>query len=272
MERFAHITARCFVNAPFDRLMTDLLPLFLEHRVQPEIGLEGGVLYSYSEKDFRSVARQLCDAGLGCTLHAPFLDLVPGAIDRRIRQATRDNLKKAFDLIDIFQPVSIVCHLGYEENKHGWKQEEWFANAVEIWSEMLAISKANETPMMLENTFENNPTMHLRIFEQLDSPYARFCLDVGHVIAFARNTWQDWLPTLAPYLGQLHLHDNSGTGDDHLAIGKGVFDFTGLFSYLKANRLKPIITLEPHHENGLWESLETLNTLDYFPRHQEGQL
>lgn len=271
MLQYSHITSNCFVNGPFDRLADDLLPLFIENKVQPEIGLEGNVLYTYKESDFRKVAHELQQANLQCTIHAPFLDLVPGSLDRQIRKVSAEKLKKAFSLIEIFEPVSIVCHLGYEEPKHGFKKDEWFANALGTWNEMLEVAVKHETPMMLENTFEPTPEMHLRILEALDSPFARFCLDVGHVMAFAGNTWQDWLPDIKKYLGQLHLHDNHGSSDDHIAIGKGIFDFSGLFEYLKENNLDPIITLEPHHANGLLESLRALDSFNYFAQTSSDQ-
>ena len=246
--------------------MDDLLPLFIENRVQPEIGLEGPVLYTYTEKDFQRIATDFKNAGLQCTIHAPFLDLVPGSLDPQIRNASTDKLKKAFSLIEIFEPVSIVCHLGYEEPKHGFKKDEWFNNALETWESVLEIAEKHKTPLMLENTFEKDPEMHLRILEALDSEYARFCLDVGHVMSFAGNTWQDWLPAMKPFLGQLHLHDNYGSYDDHLAVGKGVFDFVGLFDFLQENELNPVITLEPHEAAGLIESLDYLDSLDYFQK------
>ena len=266
MHQYSHIIERCFVNAPFPRLQTDLLPLFLEHRIRPEIGLEGAVLYDTPRPEFEAIASRLKKAGLACTLHAPFLDLVPGSLDREIRRASRAKLRLAFELIELFEPVSIVCHLGYEPPKHGPKRSEWLKHATETWQELLEISSRHRTPMMLENTFETDPQMHLDLLKALDSPYARFCLDVGHVMAFAGNTWQDWLPALQPYLGQLHLHDNDGSRDAHLAVGEGVFDFAALFAYLREQELSPVITLEPHHEEGLFKSLANLATLDHFPR------
>lgn len=264
MQQFSHITSRCFVNGPFERLVHGLLPLFLENSIQPEIGLEGSVLYTYGRHDFQKVAAQLNERGLSCTLHAPFLDLVPGSLDSTIRAASRNKLKRAFDLIEIFEPQSIVCHLGYEEPKHGFKKDDWCEAALETWQDLLETAIQYGTPIMLENTFEPDPEMHLKILQALNSPYLRFCMDVGHVISFAKNNWQDWLPTMAPYLGQLHLHDNDGCSDAHLGLGQGIFDFAGLFAFLQGHELEPIITLEPHHENGLLESLEFLNSLPYF--------
>ena len=257
---YPHITSRCFVNAPFYRLQRDI-DRFIENRIQPEIGLEGDVLYERSIDDFQEIGERLRNAGLFCTIHAPFYELSPGAIDPHIRRVSREKLKKAFELIPVFRPKSIVCHLGFEENKHGYKEKDWFKYSLDAWRELLEMAAVHQTPLMLENTYEKSPEQHRRMLSALDSPLARFCLDVGHILAFAGNSWQDWLPELSPWLGQLHLHDNHGGIDEHLAVGQGLFDFRNLFCYLQENKLKPLITLEPHHELGLEESLPALDQL-----------
>ena len=263
MPDYKQITSRCFINLPF----TDFFQyqgIIIDQLLQPEIGLEGEVLDTASADDFRNAAGILKKHRLRCTLHAPFGGLLPGAADRSVLQATRRKLKKAFELIPLFEPASIVCHLGYETDKDGPGQEEWFATSLETWEELLAIAEKEGALMMLENTYETGPGLHDRIFRALDSTSAGFCLDVGHVNTFARNTWQDWLPALEPWLGQLHLHDNNGDGDRHLAPGQGSFDFKGLFDYLRERQLHPIMTLEPHSEETLWESLKALNSMKLF--------
>jgi len=261
---YTHITSRCFVSIPFRRLQADL-QLVVANRIQPEIGLDNDVLYSCSRQEFAEMAETLRKNRLACTLHAPFTDLAPGAADRFVLQATRDKLRQAFDLITIFKPLSIVCHLNYEANKHQNRLADWLTLSLATWQELLAVATSHRTLLMLENTYETEPTVHQRILTALASPQARFCLDTGHVLAFAHTVWQEWLPAMQPWLGQLHLHDNQGGFDEHLAIGHGIFDFTGFFAYLKANRLQPLITLEPHGEKELWASLAALDRLQYFP-------
>ena len=263
MAAFSHITSKCFINVPFPMLKQEM-DLILRERIQPEIGLDGDILYTTDMRDFDEIATILHDANLSCTLHAPFFELSPGAFDENIRRVSRDKLKKAFALIPLFKPASIVCHLNYEEDKYGQRQEEWFHYSVETWQELLVIAAQHQTPVMLENTYEYNFEQHDKMLKALDSPYARFCLDVGHVMAFAKNRWQDWLPALEPWLGQLHLHDNQGEADSHLAIGQGSFDFPEFFTYLASRRLSPLITLEPHTEDDLWESLRTLDKMKLF--------
>lgn len=250
----------CFINAPIAQLQGDLLPLMIKHRLQPEIGLEGDALYTLGDRVFQDLAQTLDHEGLGCTLHAPFFDLSPGALDPRILAVSRDKLKRAFELIPIFKPQAIICHLNYESNKHGYKQTEWFAAALETFGELLAMAARAQTIMALENTYETEPSQHIRMMQALDSPYARICLDVGHLLAFAKCPWQTWTEAL-PWVGHLHLHDNQGDTDTHQAIGQGRFDFPGFFQAVARQGIRPGVTLEPHSAEDLWQSLEALARL-----------
>ncbi len=154
---YEHITSRCFVNAPWYELKERYLELFIKHRIQPEIGLEGLCLYEESEREFEKIAMILQQNALSCTLHAPFFDLAPGALDPKILSASRRKLRKAFQLISIFKPKSIVCHLNFEENKQGYKQEAWAEIAKETWQELAETAARNNCLLMLENTYESSP-------------------------------------------------------------------------------------------------------------------
>lgn len=262
---FSKLKERCFVSVPFLRLKQDLEQI-VEQGIQPEIGLEGTLLYAESEEDFAFVAEVLQSAGLRCTLHAPFFELYPGSLDPYIRRLSRYKLQKAFDLIDIFKPASVVCHLGFEANKHGYKEEEWFKYSLEAWQQFLDFAALRQTPFMLENTYEQSPQQLKRILAALDSPYAGFCLDVGHVMAFAKSRWQDWLPEMSPWLGQLHLHDNNGESDHHLGLGEGNFDFEDFFAYLNRQKLHPLVTLEAHHAGGMETGFRFMEKVGFMPR------
>ena len=262
-HRLAHIISQCFVNIPCAEF-NNYKSLLRQHRINPEIGLEGDVVYTFGKQDFQNIATFLSQEGLRCTLHAPFNDMLPGATDRYVLQATREKLRHCFDLIEILKPCSVVCHLGYLDCVHSYNLDGWLANSLETWEKLLLVAENQATPVMFENTYETGPRIHKKILEALDSPYARFCLDVGHLLAFAGTPWQEWLDCLAGWLGQIHLHDNHGSKDEHLPIGGGKFDFAGLFSYLKLRDIEPLITLEPRSERGLWDSLNALDRLALF--------
>lgn len=264
-QEYSEITAKCFVNAPFEQLYEgDLLELFLINNLQPEIGLENNSIWDLDIDAYRKTADRFQEKGLSCTLHAPFFDLSPGGFDRRVVEVTRDKLGRAFALLPVFQPESIVCHLGFEENKHRNKFDLWLPTAVETWQQLLEVADRYNTPVMFENTYETGPEIHKILFEQLAAPNLGFCLDTGHLTAFAGTSWQPWLEQLHPWLGQLHLHDNDGAGDNHLALGQGIFDFQELFLFLENKQVSPLITLEPHTEEDLWQSLSYIKQTALF--------
>ncbi|MBM9510818.1 sugar phosphate isomerase/epimerase family protein [Desulfogranum marinum] len=260
LKKYKHLTRACFINAPFDRLCPDdLLPFFLDNKLQPEIGLEGNFLWTEPDKNFQEMADKLRDHGLSCTLHAPFHDLVPGGFDSQIISLSRQKLHRAFSLLPVFKPKSIVCHLGFESHKHAHNLDRWLDVSTETWSRLLPLAARENIPVMFENTYELDPSVHLALFSRLKSFPFGFCLDTGHVLAFSNTTWQDWVKALRPWLGQVHLHDNDGTRDAHLAIGAGCFDFAGFF---KSIHNKPLLcTLEQRSAKDVAASLEKLEWL-----------
>jgi sugar phosphate isomerase/epimerase len=262
-SKLANIISQCFVNIPFAEF-DKYESMVSKHRINPEIGLVDDVVYTYSRQNFQDRAKFLKKEGLRCTLHAPFHDIMPGAQDKYILKASRDKLRRCFDLIEIFKPSSVVCHLGYLNCIHSYDLEQWLDNSLETWQELVTMAESQKTPIMFENTYEPGPRVLQMLLEALDSPSARFCLDVGHLLAFAQMPWQKWMESLEQWLGQLHLHDNHGFRDEHLPVGAGDFDFTGLFSHLKTKKIKPIITLEPRSESDLWDSLNALDRMGLF--------
>jgi len=260
-ENYPYLTENCFVNAPFDLLAADLLPKFLKHRLQPEIGFEGDFIWTTAKATYREVATQLHDNGLSCTLHAPFHDLTPGGFDPKFVELSRRKLQLAFELLPIFQPESIVCHLGYEPNKHSNNLERWLQISEQTWTMLLPIAEELGIPVMFENTYEPDPSVHQALLNRLPNHSPGFCLDTGHVLAFSSSPWQKWLQDLSPWIGQVHLHDNTGESDAHLAVGAGIFDFTGFTRALVSGKIKVLCTFEQRSEKDLLASIRKLHTL-----------
>ncbi len=237
--------APCFVNAPLARLAAGLVDEFVGRRLQPEIGLNGDTLLAVGRHRMAEIARRLQGAGLGCTLHAPFSGLDPAAPEQASRLRAREALERAFACIPLFRPRIMVVHPHLVDAPPGI--EERVAVSARFWAPLVALAEGVGTVVAFENTYERSPAAHLALLERLASPAARFCLDTGHLLCFAATGWQEWLATpLAGRLAHLHLHDNDGTADQHLAPGRGRFDFAGLLAFLRRRGLRATVTLEPH--------------------------
>ena len=170
---------------------------------------------------FRRAARAFQGAGRRITLHGPFQDLAPGSLDDGVLAASRRRLRQAFRYVPVFRPAAVVCHLGYEARHYRWDQERWLARSAATWKELAALAAPYGVTVMLENVHETEPELFLEVLGRVGAPNLQVCFDVGHLLAFSTGAFPRWLETLAPVIGHLHLHDNHGDHDAHLALGTG---------------------------------------------------
>lgn len=259
--QYKDLLSKVQVNIPYAYLKDRYLDLFIEHGANPEIGIDADVLDTTPLLDFRRIAEILKKHNRKITLHGPFMDLVPGAIDRMLLEATRERLGRFFEIIPVFEPESVVCHTGYDRRRYREHWDRWLARSLETWKPHVETAERLGFKLLLENVYEETPEVHRALFEAINSENFGFCLDVGHHNVFSSVDLKTWLEALGEKICEVHLHDNDGKEDTHLAIGKGKVDFVGLFNYLKQNTIKPTITLEPHQEETLWQSLASLHLL-----------
>ncbi len=250
------------VNVPFRMLREKYLELFLKRGINPEIGFDADALDHFDLPDYSRVAKRIADRGLTTTLHAPFIDLSPGSPDEEIYRVTRKRFEQVLRLVPVFRARTLVCHAGYDRRQYCSLREMWQARSLALWSWLGRRARDAGSRLMLENVYEDDPEDLKELFADLEEVQVGFCLDTGHQNAFGAASLEDWLNELGDYLGQVHLHDNDGSWDDHLALGRGNVDFDALFQRLRQKRVNPpVITLEPHREEDLLPSLEALRKL-----------
>ena len=250
------ITSKLQVSIPFTMLHDIYLGAFLERRLNPEIGIDARALENYSIGDLAEIAKAMRRNGLSVTLHGPFMDLAPGSPDPAVRSLTRSRLDPMVRLASLFEARVVVCHAGYDRRRYGFIQDAWIEKSLEVWSWLGERIHGAGSRLMLENVFEDRPQDFLPLFQGLQPLDVGFCLDTGHAAAFSRTGLDEWVAVLHPYLGQLHLHDNHGDTDDHLALGNGLIDFERFLRRVKAKKtLPPLVTIEPHREGDLMPSL-----------------
>lgn len=159
----------------------------------------------------------------------------------------------------LFQPRTVVCHAGYDWRRHEFLRDAWLEHSLETWSGFAAALYERGCRLMLENVYEERPEEIAALLEPLTGFQVGFCLDSGHQHAFSATPLSHWLDVLGEAVGQLHLHDNRGRRDEHIALGQGKIDFPLLLRRLRRiHATPPIVTLEPHQEDSLQPSLDYL--------------
>jgi sugar phosphate isomerase/epimerase len=266
--RMREILEKVQVHIPFHLLKEKLVPMVIQEGINPEISISYLDLDRFTPADFRETAKRLSGHGLSVTFHAPFMDLRPGAIDPQIRRVTVERLRQAFDLIPWFLPRTIVCHPSFDERYYvsTGGEEQWLENSLATWRQLLDALGEAETVIALENVYERNPRPLRRLLDTLASQRIRFCFDTGHANVFGSATVAEWVDSLGDYLGEIHLHDNHGTADEHLPVGEGTFPFRELMRLLSQRNLTPILTLESHSDQSLRRMLENLRQMQLLER------
>ena len=183
-----------------------------------------------------SVVRKKLEGIPTSTLHAPYNELFPCAIDKKARELAAFRYRQAIDLAKRYGSTKVIIHGGY----NGWiYYPVWYTEqSILFWKEFL--KEAPGVEIVLENVLEREPAWILDIIKGVDDPRLRMCLDIGHVSAYSNVSVVDWLETCAPYISHFHVHNNDGTLDQHNALNDGRIPMKEFF--LRAEELCPNAT------------------------------
>ncbi len=254
---------RVFVNMPWTYLHR-YIDLILERRINIEIGFGADELDNAPISEIAAALARIREGGCRITAHGPFWDLCPGSIDPRIREVSRSRIVRFFEILEHVRPEQVVCHTGFDPRHHRSHRAAFIDNSVSVWAGIIESAERLGAPVVLENVWEDDPALHVEMLERIASPWFGFCLDTGHQHAFSKTKLDNWLEATAHHLKEIHLHDNDGSFDYHLPFGQGSIDFDYLFGFLKTKDLKPVLTIEPHREEHLYQSLDALSNMDSF--------
>jgi sugar phosphate isomerase/epimerase len=86
----------------------------------------------------------------------------------------------------------------------------------------------------LENVFDLDPGALAGLLGRLPAGEFGATFDVGHWHAWSRASLADWLEAIGPRIHALHVHDNRGHADEHLALGAGSVPYGEVLPSLRA--------------------------------------
>lgn len=236
----------------------EFLGRILDLRLAPEIAFKGPELDDLDAAAVERAAQLIAASGRRPTVHAPFFDLSPGAMEPLVRDVTQRRLTQALEAAARLGAHLMVVHPGYDRWRYPNLAALWTEQAAATFAPLTELAARYDCRLALENIYEENVATLTGLIERLDSPWFGHCFDIGHWRLFGRQPMEQWLAAVAARLLHLHLHDNRGVADDHLPIGEGVIDFAPLLAVLPALPRPPSITLEAHDPDALRRSLTAL--------------
>ena len=244
-------------HVPYTQLSRHL-EYAISHRINPEVYLNAPSLESMVWEELAAQARLLHEAGLETTIHAPFMDLNPGALDISIRDATRRRMRQTLQAAEFLKPKVIVVHPGFDELHYGDYRMEWMKNSIDFWLEFVPQAVELGTVLAIENIFDKEPSNLKALIEAVDSPGFRHCFDIGHFNIFAEVSLQEWFQEMGGYMAETHIHDNHGKWDQHLPVGEGEIDFDRFFELLGNHAPDAVWTIEAHSPEHLQRALKNI--------------
>jgi sugar phosphate isomerase/epimerase len=246
---------RIHVHIPYPRLPGCLDYLIANH-LNPEVYFPADALDHIADDELAAQSLALHEAGLVTTIHAPFMDLNPGALDASIREVTRRRFQQVFMAAKHLKPRVIVFHPGYDELRYGDNRAAWLDNSVSFWRDILPVARSLGCIIAVENIFEKEPSTLRSLLEEINDPAFRHCFDAGHWNMFKTVTMEEWFEELGPFIAESHIHDNHGQADEHLPLGEGEIDFDRLFELLKRYAPNSVRTIEAHTKERLERALK----------------
>ncbi len=158
-----------------------------------------------------------------CTTHGAFFDVIPFSPDPRVRETAFLRINQSIEAAKAIGAKAVVFHTGYNPflNSEGYVRN-WLNVNAEYWSGVL--EKNPELNLYLENTFEATPDIPERLSERL-CKYSNYgvCFDYAHAF-LSKTAPEEWAKRLGRFIKHVHINDNDGVSDLHLAWGDGEID------------------------------------------------
>ena len=176
-----------------------------------------------------------------------------------MRELARQRFDLSYEAAVKLNADHLILHLGYVPRTSPLSQ--WVTRVAEFWREFLA-SHDTGIRIHLENVLELEPETLGIAVEEICSRRVDVCLDIGHAHANSDTPVVKWIEHLRDSIGYVHLHDNHGDRDEHLALGNGNIPVVEACEALKELAPEAIWAIEADGD-GVQKSLEWLESRGY---------
>jgi sugar phosphate isomerase/epimerase len=209
--------------------------------------------YSILSASRSAIERALKDRGLGLICHLPTF-LSTADLTERLRRASVLEMHDSLEVAAALGARKVVLHPSMAAGMGAFVLETVKAYLFEFLADMVDAARRLDLTICLENMF---PRCRMGVvpddFEPIFGafPSLKMTLDTGHANIDDRRgrRLKGLVERYGAKIGHLHVSDNRGRSDDHLAVGKGTVGFADLVRRLKAAGYDDTVTLEVFDEN-----------------------
>lgn len=217
-----------------------------------DLGLGVEILFESTEdlwpqarwENLLDLADAIADAGIPASVHGPFHNLNLGSKDSHIRAYSEAVLTAALEVARAVRSPHVVFHTGWLPQYPPAATARWLDVFSAGLERLLHRAAELDVRLLIENTYEPDPSLFAELFARFPSPGLGMCLDTGHAACFGRVEPLQWPRQFAARIAHVHCSDNDGRHDLHWGLGAGVVNLRGMLQPLAAAGGAVSVTLE----------------------------
>lgn len=198
------------------------------------------------------------------TMHGAFLDVTLHSKDSLIRQASEKRVCQSMDIAKEMGLRGVVFHTNRIMN---FREEHYLQNWQEANKAFFTrvAERYPDIDIYLENMFDESYDMLAGLAESMKSvPNFAVCFDYAHALLFGKNPGE-WFRKLSPYIRHMHINDNDGSNDLHLAVGDGKTDWKAYEEVASALHVEASVLIEVKGLEKQRRSLEYMQANHIWP-------
>ncbi len=171
--------------------------------------------------------------GMAFQVHAPISDVNIGSVHEPMRLAAVTEVKRTIATCRRLGISMVTVHPGFAQGIAFLDRAKTLARTKESVRELAVFAKDNSVNIVIENMPANinaTCTTATELLEIVDGAELGICFDLGHVNT--SNQTSQFLELVGRF-GNVHLHNNEGTWDQHNEIDDGTVDIRKVVRVLK---------------------------------------
>ncbi|AMD18347.1 sugar phosphate isomerase [Methanobrevibacter sp. YE315] len=190
------------------------------------------------------------------SIHAPFMDVNIAALQDKSRLNSIRQIKDSIDLANEINAEAVVVHPGLAT----FLANKYFLDKVyELSNESIKELGEYGKDLGVLTTIENMPTFDGMIYQNIEdldelltSLDMAMTLDIGH----ANHAGYSAEGMIFDSIKHIHIHDNYGDDDAHLALGEGSIDLNHIVDTLENKNYDGIYIIEVNDYDSIKKSYE----------------
>jgi sugar phosphate isomerase/epimerase len=188
---------------------------------------------------------------LNYVVHAPYDGINISTPQRSLRRAALKLIETSMQYAQYLDAKLIVLHSGFKSPLDFMKPKTTWNIFLDVLKEIDRLAKDLDIYVGVENMPSGGYALiesceeALMLMEEAQAlEKIGLTLDVGHSNTIGTYEARDYLLRASNHLFHLHVHDNNGRKDEHLAVGSGTINWASIMPLIKGLKLVGGLSIE----------------------------